>query len=592
MILEPVELMLIGAVVGALLGFALSESKKWLRLRYKAKRITKSLKRDVEARHPLVFVPPSCVWHSLGKSESIESLDELGRTWERFLTSGARVLVVTGTFGMGKTFLVRHLVANAAIGSSGIVRTPVYISSQQIRGPAVLPEVVRLLSERLGLDLEPGFVRNLLSDPSALLVFDGLDQMPYQAGAPNNLDAILDLAEAECEKERGAWLVLVVRTEFVNFVRDMGGFLNDSALWRVNVLGFQSDGQIRNAIGRLVDGDFIPHWNRYESLVRDKPSLRDLFTRPVALARYAAIPTSRLREMASTGTTIAEVFRLSFSDLDSVAHEDLQDLAFEMFTQKRYDLHLRSAQLRGNVPSLTRTKELMASTGVISVDHLLCQFTHASFRDFFVATRFVRSIRGGEPHFLGQRQNTYLVSEFTAGLLDECTLIKMLSLVNEESTTDFLINVMDILSEIEDENLKVIATEYFREEIARLAREPMTEYKTGLYTNAGIMGFDHAIDQVLRHLASVGLNSFLNNYFPTKDHFAYYEGSQERCEDEWANIVAQMKYKETRRLMATLLGEMRSVRALPTLRNVMQDSEAPLSLRTATARAVAKICGE
>lgn len=206
--------------------------------------------------------------------------------------------------------------------------------------------------------------------------------------------------------------------------------------------------------------------------------------------------------------------------------------------------------------------------------------------------RLIRSIHDGDTKYLGDRRITYLVSEFAAGLLNERLLIQMLSLSKDSDNVDLKINVMDILSELESLPLKVIAKQYYSAEIRRIAALPMDEYKVGLYAGAGVVGFSETIDDVIRHVDAVGIHKFLDSYFVTKDHFAYYDGSQDRCEDEWINIVERTKYGETRRLFVHLLGAMESRKALPLLRRLQDVADVDLQLRTSAATAVRRITGK
>jgi hypothetical protein len=159
------------------------------------------------------------------------------------------------------------------------------------------------------------------------------------------------------------------------------------------------------------------------------------------------------------------------------------------------------------------------------------------------------------------------------------------------ANTALRINVQDIISEVERKDLREIAVQFFEREYNRLKNTRMTEYKTGFCTNAGILGIQDAINEVIAYINIVGIEVFLSEFFPTKEHFNYYDGSQDRCIVEWKNIVAQKKYNQTRKLMALLLGEMKASIALPELETVLHDPSEALDLKELTASAIKKIKG-
>lgn len=542
--MDPITLTILGALAGYLLAKSDIIGARVLGQR----RIRKNLRSEAHRLQPRVFVTPMCVWEGDGREFTVELDDDLIKVWSEFLRSRTRILVISGAFGMGKTWLIRQILAHVTLTNRKA--RPIYINSQHLVSQAIFSEIVRLTSEAIGIEIGTDYMRGLLDDTQGIVVFDALDQMPYSAGVPNTLDAVLDFVEREGKRENSSRIVLVVREEFISFVHELRQFLDNVSIWRVKIQGFRTDAQMKEALNAHLPEDSTAHWSRLKTLTTNEPSFREVFVRPITLARYAAIGAEELDNMASTGTTMADIFKLSFGKIDDQSRLDLERLAFAMYGKHRYDVHLRSFQLIGDVPHPDRIRELAATTGLITIDQNLCQFAHASYRDFFVASSYLRGISNGDIAFVGERLINYLVSEFTAELLEESTLLRMLSLVSRDSGAIVLTNVADILSELENPSLKGIASEYFANELDRVAGAPMNNYTVGLYTNAGIMGFSEQIDIVISHAKEVGLSTFLQNFFPTRDNFAYYNGSQERCEIEFANIVSKNKYSETRRLLA------------------------------------------
>ncbi len=585
---------LIFTLIGILGGVAAKGAlEAWLRIR-----AARSRKRDLlsTARKlgPTPFVAPRCTWQHDGTTEVIESEADLHRILGDFTRSSAHFMMLSGAYGMGKTILARYLTSQIAESPAGFGgHLPILINSRYLTTDAIAFEVTRHVNSATGSQLAEGSLAALMNTERWLLVFDALDQLPYKAGERNRLDAIVDFVQQLLDS--GSFegkLVLVARDEFLSLTAGLDALIKDGRFPHLRVEGFVPKQKVQQFIGLMEPGKDSLHWAKLGQLLDRDEKMVEVFSRPITLARYMAIPESRLASVACTGTTIAEVFRLSVAGIPDEQERQLEDLAYQMFVGGHYYLNLGRIGAASALTALDAARRLAGSTDLIEIDQTLCQFRHAAYRDFFVAMKYLRSIRTGQPQHLGIRQNNYLVSEFVAGLLDEQSIIELLSQCQESGSTEFKINVLDVLAELENARLRALAKEYLESQIAGADAGDMNEYKVGLYTSAGVLGFPDAVDALIAHVKSVGIKAFFEYFFPTKNNFEYYEYSSQRCESEWVNVAAQRKYGEQRRLAVFLLGEMCSVAALPTLRRIADDSTETLRLRTTAAAAVRSVVGE
>ena len=585
-------LSIIITLLGIIGGFSLGRYSEYLRNSRKKKKEIDSIWKLVEYNKPPLFVFPVCTIQYYEEKRIIEFESDLIKEWENFIKSDTKIMIISGTYGMGKTYLARQLISNIAAQTNLYKKEvlPFFINSFQIESNNISQEILKQINESLDIELDYLSLRQSFIKYKSIVVFDALDQLPYMAGEYNRIDAILDFVEQySIRSDFYGKFVLVVREEFIAFTSDFDNLIDNRKIPKLQVCGFPTENLIKGFLDLSVKSQL--HWEKLSELIKKDHEMLNLFSRPITLARYSAIDKERVALMSSTGTTISEVFRLSFANLTEKYLHQMEQLAYAMFKKDRFTLHLRSASLESGIPPIEDARELATKTGILLLDHKLCQFGHASWRDFFVAMKYMRSIREGHPKFLGIRQNTYLVSEFVAGLLDEPSFINLLCLSKEKINIDARINIIDILSELENPDLKRLAKEHVENEIYKVSSSGMNEFKTGLYTNAGILGFEKPIDDLISYVKSVGIKAFLQDYFPTKNDFSYYGHSQDQCENEWINVILKNKYEATRRLMAFLLGEMQSTKAISALRIVRDNKENDLSLREEAAIAIRKITG-
>ena len=538
------------------------------------------------------FVAPSCTLTIRGQERKLHTEKDITRAVTAFLDSDSRFLLLTGEFGMGKTYLAKYLASQVANEATRPChRVPVFVDSLRLTSDAVLSEVTSQVIEAANTGMEERDLRRHLRDRRVLIIFDSLDQLPYKVGEVNRIDAIVDFAEREGEAggARGK-IVLVVRDEFVRFTSRFDHLIGDPSVRHLRVEGFPDLLKMKAYLEDSDPNEGPRRWERLCKLIAQDSKIESLFARPVTLERFSNISPGKMQSMSSTGTTLAEVFRLSLGDLTAEARMILESLALRMFQHDKYFINLRSAQLVSGLPSEGETVAVATQTGLVEIDRHLCYFRHASFRDFFVATRYLDAIEEDTIQILSSRKNSYLVSEFLAGLLDQRSLIALISQAAVADSTTIKINAMDTLCELERRDLKDAARGYFDKEIARVRRTEMNEYKVGLLTNAGIFGYASEIDQVISYASKIGIDTFLKHcFFPTADDFTYYDHSQERCTLEWINICRQKKYGETRRLIAFLLGETGATAAIPMLDEIAESLEAPLALRDVAATAAREI---
>src|SRR5207237_1561315 len=133
-----------------------------------------------------------------------------------FLFSPLKVMVISGAYGMGKTFVARYLAALITEKTKNYgKRIPIVIDSYRLTTDVILSEVTRQVRDSTDLDIREESIRSLLHRDPSVIFFDALDQLPYRAGANNRLDAILDFVERLTSVDNSfCKSVLVVLNEF------------------------------------------------------------------------------------------------------------------------------------------------------------------------------------------------------------------------------------------------------------------------------------------------------------------------------------------------------------------------------------------
>src|SRR5437870_4257188 len=97
------------AIAALIAGFLLGKVDEYVKRLWARHSRNKSLTALAKTLKPETFVAPTCNWRINGSQATIRTEVELNRVLEEFLFSPLKVMVISGAYGMGKTFVARYL---------------------------------------------------------------------------------------------------------------------------------------------------------------------------------------------------------------------------------------------------------------------------------------------------------------------------------------------------------------------------------------------------------------------------------------------------------------------------------------------------
>jgi hypothetical protein len=583
------------AILLALLAAALAEVffqplRRLLRRRKIKREISK-----ISSAPPSEFAALTITWKDTDGEARISSISDIQSHFVSLLKSQNRIAVIVGKFGMGKSYLSRHLssLRRTEPGILGRRILPIYLDATRFRSPNVTAEIIVQLNNQGLFDFVLSDLTTLCRRAGTAFIIDGLDQMPSADKGGEILSQTLDfVGKVFAERGNKATAILVVRSEFYDTSPKLQDLAEGYHGPLITVEGFTEGWQQESY---LLNVDKV-HGNmrvrKLHELTNSNDQLRELFERPLLLQRFTKISPDRIRSLVPSGVTLAQVYRMSFGELELATREAGQRIAFELYNHITYVMSLESNFTRFAVPISDRAVTSLKQSGILLVDQGTLSFSHATFRDYFAAEAILRAINedhGAES--LGGRIIHYLVSEFVAGLMDESTLNRLLNTIENSKDKVVRFNGMDILTEIVDDAKHEVAKQYLEKKVSSLdfTSDRLDTEKLFLGSIAGIYGMAEPMKYVLKQLKRLGPTEFMDKFFYTQGLFGYYGGSIDRCLCEWLDHLTTRKHAHFRTISCALIAEMGFRRAIPILSKVVGNPEEDKWVRECAVEALSKL---
>jgi 3',5'-cyclic AMP phosphodiesterase CpdA/sugar lactone lactonase YvrE len=222
------------------------------------------------------------------------SSDLLGQTMAWLRADNARLVIVLGDFGRGKTSLLRQLARTVYAELPDVL--PVLIELRSLEKAPTLDELLAQHLVRQGVeDINPAKLRYMIRSGRLALLFDGFDELELRVGYDNAADYLHSLLESVSERAK---VVLTSRTQHFRSTAQVRTALGERIATltasRVVVLEDFSESQVREFLVNLYDGDSSRASARYD-LLADIEDLLGLARNPRMLAFIAALDEDRLR---------------------------------------------------------------------------------------------------------------------------------------------------------------------------------------------------------------------------------------------------------------------------------------------------------
>ena len=577
---------LIGSVIGMLVTAALELAFQPIGRYLQHRRLTIPFRKRSAASRPDDFADSVYSWTENGQESELPGFEALYARFHSFLRP-KRLVLVTGSFGTGKSYLCRHLASRLASEPDLV---PIYIDASKIGSEALPSALLPPISNDEFRDLSLSELEILLNNRQAVFFLDGLDQLPYTGQSTSILDQILAFALSH-QKERHAVLVLVVRKEFYDVSPELLEFCAEGKVPILQVRGLDSQDHIRRFVlsGDPAGGD--TRWPVVKALMQKDSAAYDLFKIPLILKLSLKLEVELLRNAVSTGITFARIYRDAFKKMNPAEFLFLQRLAYEIYKSDRQHFILSRSILASLDLDSETFRNRVAKLGVVRQQGSYFQFEHSSLRDYFAAEWILSAIEdGGGSEILDDRVVHYLVSEFCAGLMTRDLLLHISVLLKSSDNDLVKNNLVDIVSEIEDEDLKIYGSKLISEKIEGLVfGDEMGEHALFLASIAGIFRQREPVEQVVAYAKKVGADRFRDKFFITKEGFRYYDNSQDRCILEWLRALRSGKYGYIRLLLCHLLGEWKVEKAIPVLTALADDKNEEDVIRQAAWEALQKL---
>jgi WD40 repeat protein len=205
----------------------------------------------------------------------------------------ARLVVVLGDFGRGKTAFLRQLTRRLPEELPSVM--PVLVELRALEKAPTLDELLAQHLVRQGVeDISPAKLRYMMRTGRIALLFDGFDELELRVGYDNAADYLQTLLESVTGLAK---VVLTSRSQHfrsTDQVRTaLGERVETRAASRVVILEEFSDEQILQFLTNLYDGDARRAHARY-GLLGELGNLRGLAHNPRMLAFTAALDESQL----------------------------------------------------------------------------------------------------------------------------------------------------------------------------------------------------------------------------------------------------------------------------------------------------------
>jgi 3',5'-cyclic AMP phosphodiesterase CpdA len=336
----------------------------------------------------------------------------------------ARLIMVLGDFGRGKTSFLRQLARTLPGELPGLL--PVLVELRSLEKAPSLDELLAQYLVRQGVeDINPAKLRYMIRSGRIALLFDGFDELELRVGYDNAADYLQVLLESVTERAK---VILTSRTQHFRSTDQVRTALGERVATltasRVVVLEDFSEDQMLQFLGNLYDGDTARARTRF-GLLNDIEDLLGLAHNPRMLAFIAGLDNDRLRAVQAKQGKIsaADLYReiIDYWLIGEAARQQHRSglpsidkgerltactaLALRLWTSK--DLAIGLADLSAEVSAtLTRlaergfsgdqaTHSIGSGTLLVSTDDGQFAFVHQSIMEWLVAAAATRAL--GEP---------------------------------------------------------------------------------------------------------------------------------------------------------------------------------------------------
>ncbi len=223
-------------------------------------------------------------------------LIEQAITW--LSVDDARLVIVLGDFGRGKTSFLRQLTRTVPAELPDVL--PILVELRSLEKAPALDELLAQYLVRQGVeDINPAKLRYMINSGRTALLFDGFDELELRVGYENATDYLRVLLDSVTGRAK---VVLTSRTQHFRSTEQVRTALGErvEALTasRVVVLEDFSEEQVLQFLANLYGGDDARAQTRFD-LLGDIANLLDLAHNPRMLAFVAALDEDRLRAVQS-----------------------------------------------------------------------------------------------------------------------------------------------------------------------------------------------------------------------------------------------------------------------------------------------------
>ncbi len=371
---------------------------------------------------------------------------------------GARLVVVLGDFGRGKTSFLRQL--TRLLPSRLPAVTPILVELRSLEKAPSLDELLAQHLARQGVeDINLGKLRYMISSGRIALLLDGFDELELRVGYENAADYLQRLITAVTGEAK---VILTSRTQHFRStkqVRDalsgrvegvrtaLGERVETRPESRVVVLEEFSDEQIVEFLTNLYEGDAARARARFD-LIRGIGNLLDLAHNPRMLGFVADLDEERLRAAQNEDGQISaarlyEKIIDRWLDIEAERHRHKAGLpaitkeerlaactafAFRLWGSKgpTIALHELSAEVAATLTGLAErgyseeqaAHSIASGSLLVRTDDGAFTFIHQSIMEWLVAKAAAAELDGGPAHkVLGTRHVSRLMATFFVDLV-------------------------------------------------------------------------------------------------------------------------------------------------------------------------------
>lgn len=395
-------------------------------------------------------------------------------TW--LAAEGARLVVVLGDFGRGKTSFLRQLTRVLPGLLTGVM--PILVELRSLEKAPSLDELLAQHLARQGVDdINLGKLRYMISSGRIALLLDGFDELELRVGYENAADYLQTLITAVTGQAK---VIMTSRTQHFRSTRQVRDALSGrlaqgrTALGervetrpesRVVVLEEFSDEQITAFLTNLYEEDAVKARARFD-LIRGIGNLLDVVHNPRMLSFVADLDERRLRD-AQDETGQISAARLyeeiidQWLDIEAERHQHRAGLpsitkqeryaactalAFRLWASNNPTIALQdlSAEVTATLTGLAErgyteeqaTHSIASGSLLVRTEDGAFAFIHQSVMEWLIAKAAAEEQRGGPRHkILGTRYVSRLMAEFFVDLAGSSSARRWASAALEDQNT-------------------------------------------------------------------------------------------------------------------------------------------------------------